>query len=75
MVKIDDVKEAIEKLAKKKIEAESRNRDYVTIHYSELAKHLNITPVYALTWLKAVCDEYGRYVNGKCIIYIEDLGK
>ncbi len=75
MVKIDDVKEAIEKLAKKKIEAESRNRDYVTIHYSELAKYLNITPVYALTWLKAVCDEYGRYTNGKCIIYIEDLGK
>jgi MFS superfamily sulfate permease-like transporter len=71
MVKIDEVREAIKELAKAKSEKE--RKEYIVIHYSELAKYLNITPVYALTWLRSICEEFGRYNNGRCVIYSEDV--
>ncbi|PNV81100.1 MAG: hypothetical protein C0179_04440 [Fervidicoccus sp.] len=71
MVKPEDVKEALKKIARKKLEEEKK--DVVAVHYSELAKYLQISPVYALTWLRTVCEEIGRYVNGKCVIYTNDM--
>ncbi len=71
MVSAEEVKEALKKLAKKKFDEDAK--EYVAIKYHELAKALNITPSYALMWLKTVCEEYGKYINGKCVIYESDI--
>jgi DNA-binding transcriptional ArsR family regulator len=60
---------------KKKFEAlvegkkkESMNKT-VSIHYTELAIALGLSPSNAAQWLKALCYQYGgRYINGRCVV-------
>jgi len=41
----------------------------ISIHYSELAIALGISPSSANQWLRALCLQNGyRYINGRCVI-------
>jgi hypothetical protein len=50
------------------LKAENKGKT-ISIHYSQLAIALGISPSSANQWLRTLCLQNGyRYVNGRCII-------